>query len=123
MAAQKAYTATFQPLHARVLKRRCLGARVRDRRNMSGVICEFAQIIWISHGRLAGDRIIDLQPRPDPVFFPNIIIVIEEIGWSMHAADYLDLIHRHSKPVVKTVQGVLYLGEGCSIFNSRDVEE
>src|ERR1700739_1582616 len=90
---------------------------------MSGVIRELAQIIWISHGRLAGARIIDLEPRADPVFFPDIIVVGEEVGWSMQAANDLDLIYRHSKPIVKTVQGILDLGKGGSIFNPRDVEE
>ena len=76
---------------------------VRARCNISGVICELAEIIRISHGRLTGARIIDLQPGADPVFVPNIIIAVEEIGWSIHAADYLDLIHRHTKSVVKII--------------------
>jgi hypothetical protein len=41
----------------------------------------------------------------------------------MHVADYLNLIDGHPKPVVRTIQEILYLGEGCSIFNVRDVEE
>src|SRR5580700_493215 len=87
MAAQKAYTATLQPPHTRVLKRRVLGVGVGGRGNSSGVICELAEIIWISYGRLTGARIIDLQPRADLVFLPNIIIVVEKVGWSMYAAD------------------------------------
>src|ERR1700751_6369717 len=103
MAAQKPYTATFQTLHTRVLQWRGLRVRVRARCNMSGVICELAEIIWISHGRLTGARIIDLQPCADPVFLPNIIIVGEEISGPMQAADDLDLIYRHTKSIVKAI--------------------
>ena len=90
---------------------------------MRCVICELAGVIRISYGWLTCARIIDLQPGAYLVFVPNIIIVVEEISWSMHAADYLDLIRRHAKPVMKTIERILYLGEGCSIFNLRDVEE
>src|ERR1700745_3303379 len=103
MAAQKTYTATLKSLYARVLKRRGFGVGVRARCNMGGVSCELAEIIRISYGRLASVRIVDLQPRADPVFFPNIIIIVEEVGWSVHAADYFDLIHRHPIPVVKPI--------------------
>lgn len=123
MAAQEAHTAAFEALHARILKRTGFVARVSGRGNMRGVVRELAEIIWISHGRLAGERIVDLEPGADLVFFPDIIVVVEEIGRSVHAADYLDLIDGHSKSIVQTIQGILYLGEGCSILNARDVEE
>src|SRR5580698_10796749 len=103
MAAQKAYTATLQPLHAPVLKRRVLGARIHGRCNMSGILCELAEVIRISYSRLAGLRIVNLQPGADLVLVPDIIVVAEKIGLSMHAADDPDLIYRHPKAVVKTI--------------------
>src|ERR1700743_2385762 len=101
MAAQKAHAATLQPLHARVLKRRVLSAGVHGRCNASGILCELAGIIRISYGRLTGLRIVNLQPGANPVLVPDIIVVAEKIGLSMHAADDLDLIYSHPKAVVK----------------------
>ncbi len=61
----------------------------------------------IAHRGLLGLGVLHLQPFPDAIFLPNVVIEIERVRGTVHGGYNFDLIRWDAETKVEAVQGVL----------------
>jgi len=104
VATDELYSTRLQGLNAGVLIHRILIAGIL------GIVARRAGLAGVknvSQSRAPGLGIIYFDPLSHPIFLPNVVAIVQNVGLSIQSADDLNLIDGDSVAEAKPIQTIL----------------